>query len=107
MRDPHLTLEQKIGQLFVLGFQGHEPDAETRALFDAIQPGGFLLYQRNIESYDQVYDLTSRLRERSVIPALMAIDHEGGRVDRLKHIFTTMPSMTELAGSGLAQLRLG
>jgi beta-N-acetylhexosaminidase len=107
MRDPHLTLEQKIGQLFVLGFQGREPDAETRVLLDTIQPGGFLLYQRNIESFDQVYSLTYGLREMSAIPPLIAIDHEGGRVDRLKHVFTTMPSMAELAGSGLAQVRLG
>ena len=107
MRDPHLTLEQKIGQLFVLGFQGPEPDAEARALLDTIQPGGFLLYQRNIESFDQVYGLTCGLREISVISPLVAVDHEGGRVDRLKHIFTTMPSMSELAGSGLAQVRLG
>jgi len=107
MTDPHLTLEQKIGQLFVLGFQGHEFDAETRDLVAAIQPGGFLLLQRNIESFDQVYNLTASLRETASIQPLLAIDHEGGRVDRLKHIFTTMPSMAELAGNGMAQLRLG
>src|SRR5436190_4458565 len=107
MRDSHLTLEHKIGQLFVLGFQGHEPDNETRALLEMVQPGGFLLHQRNIESFDQIYDLTSRLRELSSLPAWLAIDHEGGRVDRLKQIFALMPSMAELAGAGMAQLRLG
>src|SRR5262245_3061247 len=107
MRDPHLTLEQKIGQLFVVGFQGRVPDAETRALLDTVQPGGFLLFQRNIESFDQIYDLTSHLRNLSAIHPLLAIDHEGGRVDRLKHVFTMMPSMAELAGVGTAPLRLG
>jgi beta-N-acetylhexosaminidase len=43
----------------------------------------------------------------SPISPLISIDHEGGRVDRLKHIFTSIPSMAELAGSGLSQLRLG
>jgi beta-glucosidase-like glycosyl hydrolase len=62
MRDIHLTLEQKIGQLFVVGFQGRLPDADTRSLLRTIQPGGFLLYQRNIESFDQIYDLTTGLR---------------------------------------------
>src|SRR6185295_6343752 len=108
MRDAHrLTLEQKIGQLFVLGFHGHEPDPDTRALLEIIQPGGFLLFQRNIESFDQIYELTSRLREMLPIPVLLGIDHEGGRVDRLKQIFAPMPSMADLAGSGMAQLRLG
>jgi len=107
MRDIHLTLEQKIGQLFVVGFQGRLPDADTRSLLRTIQPGGFLLYQRNIESFDQIYDLTTGLRETSAITPFLAIDHEGGRVDRLKHIFASMPSMAELAESGLSQLRLG
>src|SRR5215467_4323409 len=107
MRDPHLTLEQKIGQLFVVGFQGRSPDADTRALLDAIRPGGFILFQRNIESFDQIYDLTSTLRDMCAIPPLLAIDHEGGRIDRLKQVFTIMPSMAELAAAGTAQLRAG
>src|ERR1051326_557567 len=108
MKDAHrLTLEEKIGQLFVVGFQGYEPDRETSSLLDRIRPGGFLLFQRNIASFDQIYDLTTRLREMSSVPPFLAIDHEGGRVDRLKHIFAPMPSMSELAAAGLSQLRLG
>src|SRR6185369_194817 len=107
MRDPHLPLEHKIGQLFIVGFQGREPDADTRALLDEIQPGGFLLYQRNIESFDQIYDLNTRLRSISSISPFLAIDHEGGRVDRLKHVFTVMPSMAELAEAGMAPFRAG
>ena len=52
MKD-HFTLEQKVGQLFVLGFQGYELDRETRILIETIQPGGFLLFQRNIENLDR------------------------------------------------------
>jgi beta-N-acetylhexosaminidase len=108
MKDPRrLTLEEKIGQLFVVGFQGYEPDHETRLLLDIFRPGGVLLFQRNIESFDQIYDLTSRFRDMFPIPPLLAIDHEGGRVDRLKQIFAPMPSMPELAAAGMAQLRLG
>jgi beta-N-acetylhexosaminidase len=108
MRDAHrLTLEQKIGQLFILGFQGYQPDQETSGLLDYLQPGGFHLFQRNIESFDQVYDLTLRLRGLPVCRPLLTIDHEGGRVDRLKQIFAPIPSMPDLAGIGMAQLRLG
>jgi beta-N-acetylhexosaminidase len=108
MRDAHrLTLEQKIGQLFILGFQGHQPDQETSALLDYLQPGGFHLFQRNIESFDQASDLTTRLRSMTACPPLLTIDHEGGRVDRLKQIFAPIPSMPELSAMGMAQLRLG
>lgn len=102
-----LTLEEKVGQLFCLGFQGYEPDAETRDVLDLVRPGGFLLYQRNIEGFDQIYELTNGLREMFSIPPFLAIDHEGGRVDRLKQIFGAIPSMPELAASGTAQLRIG
>ncbi len=106
MKD-HLTLEQKVGQLFVVGFQGYEPDRETRILLDIVRPSGFVFFQRNIESFDQIYAVTSRLRDLSPIPAFLAIDHEGGRVDRLKQLFAPIPPLSELAGAGLSQLRLG
>jgi beta-N-acetylhexosaminidase len=108
MRDAHrLTLEQKIGQLFILGFQGYEPDQETFDLLSYIQPGGFHLFQRNIATFDQVYELTTHLRTLSPLPALVTIDHEGGRVDRLKQLFAPIPSMAELASIGMGPLRLG
>jgi beta-N-acetylhexosaminidase len=103
----HLTLDQKVGQLFILGFQGYELDRETRNLLEVIRPGGILLFQRNIESFDQIYSLTSQLREISATPTILAIDHEGGRVDRLKQIFSPIPSMPDLAEAGMTQLRLG
>ena len=44
MKDPgRLTLEEKVGQLFFLGFPGPEPDRETRELLDVIRPGGIVL----------------------------------------------------------------
>jgi beta-N-acetylhexosaminidase len=101
------TLEEKVGQLFLLGFQGPAPDAEASALIERIRPGGFTFFQRNIEGFDQFHALTDSLREPNGIPALLAIDHEGGRVDRLKHIFGSIPSISELASLGTAYLRAG
>src|SRR5438046_7727934 len=106
MKD-HFTLEHKVGQLIVLCFQGYELDRETRLLIELIRPGGFLLFQRNIENLDQIYDLTNRLRDIAGTPGFLAIDHEGGRVDRLKQLFAPLPSMAELADTGMASLRLG
>jgi len=102
-----LTLEEKVGQLFFLGFQGLAPDTETLSLIERIRPGGFLFLQRNIDSLDQVYSLTRHFQEFKGMPNLLAIDHEGGRVDRLKHIFAPIPSVGELAELGTAPLRAG
>jgi beta-N-acetylhexosaminidase len=102
-----LTLEEQVGQLFFLGFQGHTPDAETLEIHQVIRPGGFLLLQRNLESFGQVCSLTDSLRDVSGIPSLVAIEQEGGRVDRLKQIFAPLPSASVLAAQGTARLRLG
>ena len=102
-----LTIEEKVGQLFFLGFQGSAPDSETQALIDRIRPSGFLFFQRNIHSVDQFFGLTTQLRELNGLPMFLAIEHEGGRVDRLKQVFSAIPSMTELAGLGTAYVRGG
>jgi beta-N-acetylhexosaminidase len=100
-----LALEEKVGQLFFLGFHGLEPDRETRELLDTIKPGGIVLSRRNIEAFDQTTRLTSRFTESRDIPALVAINQEGGTADRLRLLFAPIPSMTDAANGGLAQLR--
>ena len=94
MKEFHrLTLEEKIGQLFWLGFQGPAPDANARAVIETIHPGGFILSQRNIESFDQLCGLTGKLAEGNGIPALVGIGQEGGAADRLNQLFAPIPSV--------------
>src|SRR5215831_4550822 len=102
-----LTLEEMVGQLFFVGFQGAEPDAETAAVLDRVRPGGFIFFQRNIDNFDQFCSLTTRLREPNGLPAFLGIEHEGGYVDRLKQVFDLTPPMRELAQMGTAYLRAG
>jgi len=99
------TLEEKVGQLFFLGFHGPEPDRETRELLDAIRPGGIVLSQRNIESFEQTTRLTTSFVEGREVPALVAVHQEGGAADRLKHLFAPLPALSEAAGGGTLQLR--
>lgn len=84
-------------------------DAATRELLQTIQPGGVLLDKANIESVEQLVELTSTIRALSQVPPLIAIDQEGGRVDRLKNILAPMPSAEMIASLGEAAVatRLG
>jgi beta-N-acetylhexosaminidase len=69
----------------ILGCSGPTLTAEEAAFFRHVQPWGFILFGRNVESPDQVRRLTEALREtvgRADAPVL--IDQEGGRVARLK-----------------------
>jgi beta-N-acetylhexosaminidase len=106
VKDPgRFTLEEKVGQLFFLGFHGSEPDRESRELLDVIRPGGIVLSQRNLESFEQTTRLTTGFVEGLEVPSFVAIHQEGGAADRLKHLFAPLPPLSELAGSGTLQLR--
>ena len=56
---------------------------EERAFFADVQPWGFILFRRNVESPDQVRALTAALRDSVGRHAPILVDQEGGRVQRL------------------------
>lgn len=68
----------------ILGCSGLALTAAERAFFAEVQPWGFILFARNVESPEQVKSLTAALRETVGRPdAPILIDQEGGRVQRL------------------------
>lgn len=69
----------------VFGCSGTELTAPERDLFQSADPLGFILFARNIDTPDQVRQLTSDLRASIDRPdAIIMIDQEGGRVQRLR-----------------------
>src|SRR5919198_5284700 len=85
-----------LGQLILTGVPGKELDAKTAALFRRVQPGGFILFGRNIESPTQLRQLIDDLRDLSEIEPIVTIDQEGGRVSRLRLIGNEPPNAQQL-----------
>jgi beta-N-acetylhexosaminidase len=85
-----------LGQLILTGVPGIELDSETAALFRRVQPGGFILFGRNIQSARQLRKLIDDLRDLSGTEPIITIDQEGGRVSRLRLIGTEPPSAQQL-----------
>ena len=91
-----LTIEQKIGQLFFIGLPGPRLDSETEELLQEIQPGGVCLFARNIKSMAQTRQLNDAVGAFLPVFPFIAVDQEGGRVDRLRRIFPPMPAASEI-----------
>lgn len=92
----NLTTEQKVGQLFTIGIPGPEIDSETEDLLDEISPGGICLFARNIREAGQTRELTDHLRTALPVLPIIAVDQEGGLVDRLRRLMAPMPSASTI-----------
>jgi beta-N-acetylhexosaminidase len=95
-----LPLEQQIGQFLFIGLPGTELDAQTRDLLTEVQPGGVIIFGRNVASPEQLRSLIDGVRELVTMPPLFGIDQEGGLVDRLRRIFMPMPSARTIRQHG-------
>ena len=85
-----------VGQLILTGVPGYELDSESAALFKRVQPGGFILFGRNIQSATQLRKLIDDLRNVSDVEPIITIDQEGGRVSRLRLIGNEPPNAQQL-----------
>jgi beta-N-acetylhexosaminidase len=95
-----LPLEQQIGQFFFIGLPGPDLDASTRELITEVQPGGVIIFGRNVAEPEQLRSLLDGVRELLPTPPLLGVDQEGGLVDRLRKIFTPMPSARTIRQHG-------
>jgi beta-N-acetylhexosaminidase len=88
------------GQLLMVGIPGPRMEAVARELVRDLRVGGVILFARNIESPEQVWELTRDLQQEALVatgrPLLISVDQEGGRVQRLKAPFTIIPAARDL-----------
>ena len=101
-------LEADVGAMLMLGFYGSTASSPTaRALVRGIaegRAGGAVFVRENVGSREDVEGLTRLFRSVSPTPPLIAIDHEGGAVQRLaqRQGFAILPSARFVAASGSA-----
>jgi beta-N-acetylhexosaminidase len=92
-----------VGQLLMGGFEGLKPPVELLERVRAGRLGGVVLFGRNVQDPDQVRRLTDALQNAAAQggkpPLLIAIDHEGGLVQRLRHGVTALPSQMAVAAT--------
>ena len=99
-----LSLEEKVGQMMMVGFAGLSP---PKYIVDWLASGrisGIYLFARNIASPAQVKQLIDECRAAASTPILVGIDQEGGIVARLHKGFTESPGAMALGASRDYQL---
>ena len=94
---------------------GLELTAEERERMAHPLVGGVILFARNYHSATQLRALTAAIRSLRDPPPLIGVDHEGGRVQRFRDVFTPIPAMRTLgelwdrdvSGASVEAARLG
>jgi beta-N-acetylhexosaminidase len=83
-----MSLEEKVGQLFMIGVQGTEMTSETQQLLQTVHPGGVILFGRNIQDAGQLTKLVADLQSTAAAdtgqPLFISTDQEGGEIVRIK-----------------------
>ena len=92
--------ETHLGQHLFIGLPGTKLDAKTRRMLQSVQPGGIVLFARNIDKAAELRALTRALRSEFAYRPLIAIDQEHGRVNRLRGIIGEAPTIAEVKKTG-------
>lgn len=97
-----MSQTEKLGQMMIIGIQGTKVDDDSLYMLNQYHMGGVILFDRNMESPEQVKQLTSDLQVQSneKVPLFIGIDEEGGDVVRMAEKLTPPPSQKEIGATG-------
>lgn len=94
-----MTTEEKVGQLLIAGFYETQAGEEARSYLQDCHVGGLILYGRNVESAQQLTDLTNGLKALAGdgVPLFLSTDQEGGLVERMPPEIQRLPNAYDVS----------
>lgn len=103
----NMTIDDKIGQMLIVGLEGYEMDENARTMIEKNHIGGFILYGSNVENSSQLLSLINTLKRANAanrISLFISVDEEGGRISRMPKGFRKLPSNREIGKQNSADL---
>lgn len=98
-----LTIQEKIGQMIMVGMDTNYITERIETLITKYKIGGIILYRKNFNTYQDMLNLIRELKtlnQKNKIPLFIAIDQEGGRVNRMPKELLNFPAANKIATIG-------
>ena len=100
----NMTLSQKVGQMFVVGFSGTAMSSTLKNVIQDYNFGNVIYLAANVTNPDNIADLSNDIQaemiESNTVPGFIAIDQEGGRVVRITNGATHFISNMAMGATG-------
>ena len=98
-----LSIQEKIGQMLMIGMDTNYMTERIKLMITKYKVGGIILYRKNFNTYQDMLALMKQLKDlnkENKIPLWIAIDQEGGRVNRMPKEILNLPAANKIALKG-------
>jgi beta-N-acetylhexosaminidase len=95
-----LSIQEKVGQMIIIGMDTNYITERIKNMIINYKIGGIILYRKNFKDYQEMLNLIRNLKElnkANKLPLWIAIDQEGGRVNRMPKEILNLPSANRIA----------
>jgi beta-N-acetylhexosaminidase len=99
----HMTLDQKLGQLFMVQYWGDSYSSDLETMIHDQYAGGVIMYGAQMNTFNQTKNDIARMQEKAWMPLLISTDEEGGFVERIMNIYGDRPGALETYQTGNIQ----
>ena len=103
----NMSDSDKVGQLLMIGIHGKTLNDDAKFMLNEYRVGGIILFDRNMESKDQVKSLITDInktgKSAGLTPLFIGIDQEGGAVARMEDQLIKVPPAEELGKEPIEQ----
>lgn len=99
----HMTLDQKLGQLFMVQYWGYSYSNDLEMMIHDLYAGGVIMYGAQMQTLNQTKNDIARMQKKAWMPLLISADEEGGFVERIMNIYGDRPGALQTYQTGNIQ----